>query len=174
MAARAPLEVLVRPERPGDEAAVRKVNESAFGRPDEARLVEALRAQARPFLSLVAEADGDIAGSVVFTPVTLAGFPHLLMGLAPMAVRPDHQRRGVGSALGRSGVAACRSLGAAGVIVLGHPEYYPKLGFLPAHRFGLRCEYEVPPEAFMAMELRPRAFAGASGTVRYHPAFAGL
>jgi putative acetyltransferase len=174
MAARAPLEVLVRPERPGDEAAIHEVNESAFGRPEEARLVDALRVQARPILSLVAEAHGDIAGNVVFTPVTLEGFPDLLLGLAPMAVRPELQRRGVGSALARAGVAACRSLGAVALVVLGHPEYYPKLGFMPAHRFGLRCEYEAPPEAFMALELHPGALAGVSGTVRYHPAFAGF
>ena len=174
MAARAPLEVLVRPERPGDVAAIHEVNESAFGRPDEARLVESLRAQARPFLSLVAEADGDLAGNIVFTPVALDGFAALLMGLAPMAVRVESQRRGVGSALVRAGVTACRSLGAAAVVVLGHPEYYPKLGFVPAHLWGLRSEYEAAPEAFMAMELQPGALAGAGGTVRYHPAFAQI
>ena len=174
MAARTPPEVSIRPEAPGDEAAIRGINESAFGRPEEARLVDALRARARPFVSLVAEADGAIAGHIVFTPVTLDGFTGLLLGLAPMAVSPDRQRNGVGSALINAGLDACKSLGAAAVVVLGHTAYYPKFGLVPAARFGLRCEYDVPPEAFMALELRPRALAGAAGTVRYHPAFAEL
>lgn len=60
------------------------------------------------------------------------------------------------------------------MVVLGHPGYYPRFGFVPAARFGLRCEYEVPEEAFMALELRPGALQEASGTVRYNPAFAAL
>jgi putative acetyltransferase len=174
MAARAPLEVSVRPEAPGEQAAVRKINQSAFGQPLEAELVDRLRTLARPFLSLVAENGGAIAGHILFTPVTLEGYEGLLIGLAPMAVRPDVQRRGVGSALIRAGVETCRSLGAAAIVVVGHPKYYPKFGFVPAAQFGLRCEYEVPSEAFMALELAPDALAGASGTVRYHPAFAEL
>ena len=174
MAARTPPEVSIRPEAAGDEAAVRGINESAFGQPDEARLVDALRARARPFVSLVAETDGAVAGHILFTPVTLEGFTGLLLGLAPMAVNPDLQRNGVGAALIIAGLDACRSLGAAAVVVLGHTAYYPKFGFVPAARFGLRCEYDVPPEAFMALELRPGALAGAAGTVRYHPAFAEL
>jgi putative acetyltransferase len=150
------------------------INESAFGQPDEARLVDALRARARPFVSLVAEADSAIAGHILFTPVTLDGFNPLVLGLAPMAVNPDRQRNGVGTALIKAGLDACKSLGAAAVVVLGHTAYYPKFGFVPAARFGLRCEYDAPPEAFMALELQPGTLADAAGTVRYHPAFAEL
>lgn len=151
-----------------------RINESAFGHADEARLVESLTRRARPLLSLVAESGGAIAGHILFTPVTLDGFAELLMGLAPMAVAPDKQRCGIGSALVRAGLDGCRSLGAAAVVVLGHPGYYPRFGFVPATRFGLRCEYDAPAEAFMALELRPHALAGAGGSVRYHPAFAEL
>ena len=173
MAARTALDVSVRPETPDDQAAVHEINESAFGGPDEARLVERLRARARPLASLVAES-GAIVGHILFTPVTLDGFAGLLMGLAPMAVKPELQRRGVGSALVAAGLRACKSLGSAALVVLGHPEYYPRFGFIPAARFGLRCEYHVVPEAFMILELRPNALAGAGGTVRYHRAFAEL
>jgi putative acetyltransferase len=174
MAARTPPEVSIRPEAPGDEAAIRGINESAFGRPEEAQLVDALRARARPFVSLVAEAGGAITGHIVFTPVTLDGFTGLLLGLAPMAVSPDRQRNGVGSALINAGLDACKSLGAAAVVVLGHTAYYPKFGLVPAARRIRSAIRSVPPEAFMALELRPRALAGAAGTVRYHPAFADL
>jgi putative acetyltransferase len=174
MAARAPLEVAVRPEAPGEQEAVRKINQSAFQQPQEAELVDRLRMHARPFVSLVAKSGGAIVGHILFTPVTLEAYEGLLMGLAPMAVSPDVQRRGVGSALIRAGVEACRSLGVATIVVVGHPQYYPKFGFVPAARFGLRCEYEVPSEAFMALELAAGTLAGASGTVRYHPAFAEL
>ena len=76
-----------------------------------------------------------------------------LVGLAPMAVAPDHQRQGIGSQLVREGLARCRAAGVDGVVVLGHAEYYPRFGFATAARFGLRCEYDVPADVFMAIEL---------------------
>ncbi|MCA9269873.1 MAG: N-acetyltransferase, partial [Planctomycetales bacterium] len=71
----------------------------------------------------------------------------------------------------RAGLAQCNGLGACAVVVLGHPEYYPRFGFVPAVRFDLRCEYDAPEEAFMALELTPGALRGASGVVQYHAAF---
>jgi putative acetyltransferase len=88
-----------------------------------------------------------------------------------MAVAPQHQRQGFGSALVRAGLARCNELQCDAVVVLGHPEYYPRFGFSPAAGFGIACEYEVPEEAFMAMELKSGAFRGKTGTVRYHAAF---
>ena len=110
----------------------------------------------------------------MFTPVSLPEFGRLVMGLAPMAVAPSRQRRGIGSALVEAGLARCKELGAVAVVVLGHPEFYPRFGFVPAARFGLECEYEVPVEAFMAMELQPHALRGAAGKVSYHPAFGSV
>jgi putative acetyltransferase len=89
-----------------------------------------------------------------------------------MAVGPARQRAGIGSALVRAGLERCKLLDAAAVVVLGHPAYYPRFGFVPAAAFGLACEYDVPAEAFMALELRPGALRGAAGTLRYHAAFA--
>jgi len=97
-----------------------------------------------------------------------------MMGLAPMGMAPEFQRRGIRSALVRAGLERCRELGFSGVVVLGHPGYYPRFGFQPAARCGLGCEYEVPEEVFMAMELQPGALGRASGTVRYHSAFRNL
>ena len=166
---------LIRAEAPGDHAGVRAVNVAAFETPAEADLVDALRAQARPLVSLVAEEASTIVGHILFSPVTLPGHPALaLMGLAPMAVIPGRQRAGIGSALVRAGLEACRRLAADAVVVLGHPAYYPRFGFAPGVRTGLACEYDVPAEAFMVRELRPGALRGATGNVQYHAAFANL
>ena len=88
-----------------------------------------------------------------------------------MAVTFTHRRQGVGSALIRGGLERCKEMGFGAVVVLGHPEYYPRFGFRPAVNHGLACEYDAPPEAFMVMELQPNYLAAASGTVSYHAAF---
>jgi putative acetyltransferase len=93
------------------------------------------------------------------------------MALGPMAVRPDRQRRGLGSALVRQGLAACRSLDHDVVVVVGHPAFYPRFGFVPARPLGLLCEYPVDEEAFMVSELTPGALRGRRGVVMYAPAF---
>lgn len=162
----------IRPEGLGDLDAVRRVNELAFGRPDEARLVDALRANQGVTLSLVALVDGELVGHILFSPVVIdregeegrAG-----IGLAPMAVLPDHQRGGVGSGLVRDGLERLRHAGHEAVVVLGHPEYYPRFGFERASRYGLRWELECPDEAFMALELRAGALGAGRGIVRYRP-----
>lgn len=164
----------IRPETPEDIAAIHRVNELAFGRLGEADLVDALREEARPFLSLVADQDGQVVGHICFTPVAIEseGGSFTAMGLAPMAVVPGLQNEGIGSQLVRSGLEECRRIGHDVVVVLGHSEYYPRFGFLPASRKGLRCEYPVPDEVFMVVELSPDALAGRTGLVKYHPAFA--
>lgn len=165
----------VRPETEADSAAVRAVNEAAFDTPAEADLVEALRRRNASLVSLVAEVEGVVVGHILFSPVSLIGHKDLnLVGLAPMAVVPDRQRKGIGSSLVRQGLARCKDLGFCAVVVVGHTEYYPRFGFVPAHRYGLRCEYDVPAGVFMVAELEVGALNSASGLVRYDDAFAGV
>ena len=167
--------MLVRAEKETDRKAVYAVNVSAFETPAEADLVDALRTQAQPIVSLVAEENGRIVGHIMFSPVSLSGHPHLkVMGLAPMAVSREHQRKGIGSALVRAGLEQCKQLGITAVVVLGHPEYYPRFGFVPSSRFGIDSEYDVPEEVFMAMELQLDALSGVTGRVKYHAAFGDL
>lgn len=162
----------IRPEQPEDRAAVRRVNEAAFGQPDEADLVDAIREAAAPLVSLVAVSDSDVIGHILFSPVTLTPPSDLsAMGLAPMAVLPKHQHRGVGTALVEAGLSACTALDVDAVFVLGHPTYYPRFGFVPASLHGFRCTYPAPDEAFMVRALYPERLADLSGTVHYHPAF---
>lgn len=166
-------ETVVRPETAADRAAVRTVNEAAFGQATEAALVDALREQAQRVISLVAEIDGTVVGHILFSPVSLAGRPDLeIAGLAPMAVLPAYQGRGAGTALVAVGLEKCREAGYGAVVVLGHAGYYPRFGFEPAIGRGIDCEYGVPADAFMYLELRAGYLEGASGTIRYHPAFA--
>lgn len=168
------VDVRIRPEAAADRAAVHALNSAAFGQAAEADLVDALRDEAG-VISMVAEAEAQLVGHILFSPVILAGHERLAMaGLAPMAVSPDRQRQGVGSALVHAGLEACRRAGYGAVVVLGHAEYYPRFGFAPAAGQGIGCEYDVPPEAFMLLELQPGYLRGASGTIRYHPAFAAV
>jgi putative acetyltransferase len=149
------------------------VNLAAFETSAEADLVDVLRQQAPPVISLVAEDGEAVVGHILFTPVTLLEHPDSrIMGLAPMAVAPARQRQGIGSALVREGLDRCRQLGFDAVVVLGHPGYYPRFGFLPASRFEIACEYDVPDDVFMALELQEGGLRGKAGTIRYHPAFA--
>lgn len=165
----------IRDEQPEDLAAVHALNVDAFGGGAEADLVDALRERATPHISLVADEGGLVAGHIFFSPVTLTGHADLtVMGLAPMAVLPAMQRRGIGSALVRAGLDRCRALGSGAVVVLGHAGYYPRFGFAPASRFGIGCEYDVPDDVFMALELAPGALHDRSGVIRYDDAFGRL
>jgi putative acetyltransferase len=164
----------IREEQPGDVAAIRRVIVRAFDGPAEADLVDKLRANGKFKLSLVAELDGHVVGHILFTVVAIEDAdpcPRAL-GLAPLAVLSEFQRKGIGTALMRRSLERCRDMGHDAIVVVGHPEYYPKFGFLPASRYGLRCEYDVPEDVFMALELRAGGLKGIRGLVRYQPEFA--
>jgi len=162
------MSVIVRPEKTSDHAAVYEINRRAFGRKEEARLVEAVRNRAR--ISLVAEEDGSVVGHILFSTVTVTEGDEVreALALGPMAVLPESQRRGVGGKMVRAGLEACRDEGADVVFVLGHPGYYPRFGFRPLAGTRLHCKY-VPEgsPAFMAVELRPGALEEISGRVDY-------
>jgi putative acetyltransferase len=165
--------MLIRNELPSDKAAVHALNSLAFERPAEADLVVALHQAGRAVIALVAEHDGAVVGHILFSPVSLEGRSDRRgLGLAPMAVHPEHQRRGIGGRLIEAGLAEARGAGFDFAVVLGHAAYYPRFGFEPASRFRLRSEYAVPDEVFMALELRSGALEGVEGLVRYAPEFA--
>lgn len=165
--------IVIRAETPEDYAAVRRVNALAFGRDGEAALVDKLRAVS-PHISLVAFKDSEAVGHIFFSPATVESDPadFAAVALGPLAVLPGHQNRGVGSLLVRRGLEECKRRGHDVVFVLGHPGYYLRFGFSPAGAKGIRCEYPVPDEAFMVVELRPGALGGRTGLMRYRSEFA--
>ncbi len=165
--------IVTRSEMPEDYAAVYRVNTLAFESEVEAALVNKLRA-VNPHISLVAVKDSQVVGHIFFSPVTVesedASF--MALALAPMAVLPAYQNQGIGSELVRQGLKECERLGHDIVFVLGHPNYYPRFGFSPAKAKGIGCEYPVPDEVFMVVELKPEALGGRMGLVRYRQEFA--
>lgn len=165
--------LIIRAETEADHSAVYEVNECAFGREGEADLVDALRRNAQPQISLVAELDGRVVGHIFFSPVSIESeaSKFTALGLAPMAVLPEFQNQSIGSQLVRRGLEECRGIGHDVVVVLGHPDYYPRFGFVTAKQKGLSCEYAVPDEAFMVAELIAGALEGRRGLVKYRPEF---
>lgn len=166
--------IRVKLEKPADIPSVHNINEQAFEQPAEADIVDKLRVKCPEALSLVAVDNGRVVGHVLFTPATVESETATIvgMGLAPMAVLPERQRAGIGSALVERGLEILHERGCPFVIVLGHPEYYPRFGFEPASRYGLKCQWEgVPDEAFMVMIFDEQALKGVSGVARYRDEF---
>ncbi len=165
--------ITIRPEAPEDVAVIRRVNEEAFGGIVEADIVEKLRSRQGFALSLVATDVDKVVGHILFSPVAVESesTSFEVMALAPMAVLLAYQRKGIGSQLVRAGLEGCRRLGYEIVVLLGHPDYYPRFGFVPAMPKGIDCEFEAPDEAWMILELREGVLAGRKGTVKFQPEF---
>jgi putative acetyltransferase len=166
--------VLVRPETDADHSAIEQVNRDAFGGDEEARLVELLRAQGCVIASLVAVDDSDrILAHILFSPVTIVGSSHEMQvaSLAPMAVTPTFQRRGIGSMLVERGLQECKRAGYRAAIVVGHPTYYPRFGFSPALVANLENPF-AKGVAFMGIELSRGSLSElGDGRVVYPAAF---
>jgi putative acetyltransferase len=187
-----PATIELRQEEPEDAAAIREIHRVAFGGEAEAGIVDAVRTAGAAVLSMVAvngggadtpaptagdTAAGPVIAHVLFTRVTVTvegGEDVSLVGLAPVAVLPSQQGRGVGTMLIEAGLERLRAESHPAVVVVGDPGYYLRFGFLPGSRWGLRWEVDAPEEAFMVAELSPGALAGIRGVVRFRPEFAGV
>lgn len=165
------MSVLIRPETVADVTAIGEVNRLAFGQGGEARLVEELRAGGFVRVSLVAELHGRVVGHILFSELSIDSDAQSVsaLSLAPMAVLPDFQRQGIGQRLVKRGLEVCRDQGHRIVIVLGHPEFYPRFGFSAK----LAAQFTSPfsGDAFMALELVPGSLQGIEGQVCYPPPF---
>lgn len=167
--------VVIRVEQPGDIPHIRDIVAHAFGQRAEADLVDQLRTDGEALISLVAVAEnGELVGHILFSRLPIEGARGRLTeaaALAPLAVRPEHQSKGIGSALTKAGIRACTARGLAAIIVVGDPKFYRRFGFAAEAARSLHSPY--PGDAFMALELKPGALR-AKGTVRYAAAFGAL
>jgi len=166
----------IRKQAQRDAAAIRRVHEAAFARPQEEALVEALAAHEAILLSLVAVLDASVVAHALFSPVEVRSDADVLVGagLGPLAVLPQFQRLGIGSKLVNEGVRRLRARGCPFVVVLGHPEYYPRFGFVPAIRHGIECQWQVPDDAFMLLALDAPRLAQFHGVARYREEFSAV
>lgn len=165
--------VLIRPETPEDIDAIDHIHFAAFDQDGEAKLVHALRNDGSLVISFLAVVEDQVVGHIAYSPLTFnqPADPGTVLGLGPMAVSPAFQGQGIGKTLLLESLEACKKIGCPAVIVLGHPEFYAKGGFIPASQFGITPQYDVPDEAFMARELFPGTLKDLTGTAHYHPAF---
>lgn len=167
--------IRIRGERPGEADAVRAIHLAAFPTWVEAALVDRLRDDGDALVSLIAEADGELLGHVLFSPVALDPPAKPIAGaaLAPVAVRPAYRGRHLGSRLVLAGLESCREADVDFVVVLGNPVFYSRFGFRSAQRIGLDDPWDGGA-AFQALELHPGCLSGYRGLVRYPPAFENL
>jgi putative acetyltransferase len=168
--------MIIRHEEPQDIAAIRFVNEQAFGGSGEANAIDALRDRGAVTLSLVAVIGDQVVGHLFFSPAAIESADRAwpALGLAPLSVLPEYQRQGIGTALMNAGLEECRRLGHGRVIVLGHPGYYPRFGFERASQHHVRFEFEAPDEACMILALQPSALDGVTGLAKYQPEWNGV
>jgi len=169
--------ITLRQETKDDFREVFELNHIAFGQENEAKLVDALRKNQTayiPELSIVATEKNKIVGHILFTKINIKddiGNLNESLGLAPMAVRPELQKSGIGGQLIKKGFEVAKELGFKSVIVLGHEHYYPRFGFQPADKWKIKAPFEVPSNVFMAIELVTDGLRDISGTVVYPKEF---
>ena len=170
--------ITLRHESPADYPSITRVNDLAFGRKAEGKLINQLRSKDSFVneLSIVAEYEGQLVGHLLFTPVDIKNEfkSHQTLTLAPMAVIPEYQKKSLGSLMIIFGLQEARELGYRSVIVLGHPSYYPKFGFVPASKWNITSPFPAPDEAFMALELIPDSLVSIKGMVVFPTEFEGL
>jgi putative acetyltransferase len=170
--------MIIREESGADWLGITEVNEQAFERPAEAQLMNALRDRGSVNLSLVATVDEIVVGHILFSPLEIrspeGSLEIMATGLSPLAVLPAFQRQKIGSQLCVAGIDICRERDFDVIFVLGHPFYYPRFGFKQAAEYGFACQWEVPADAFMLIELKPGVLADLSGVVYYQPEFDGV
>ena len=170
--------ITIRPEEEADRQRILDVTRQAFESDTEPELVKRIW-ESDDFisgLSLVAVDDDELVGHLIFSAMTIQtddeDIPALCLG--PVSVVPARQRQGIGDELIRYGLAECQRMGYHIIVLVGHPEYYPRFGFRPAEEQGLSMDIEAPPEAFMVYEGISGALDGVTGKVVFSSAFDGM
>jgi len=165
--------IKIREENKADVTGIREINVKAFGQSEEADIIDKLRSNCTLFISLIAELDNKIVGYILFTLVTIESENGMIegTGLAPMAILPGYQKQGIGASLVEEGFKRINQNRCPFVVVLGHSDYYPRFGFEPASKYGVRCEWEVPDEAFMIKIFDKSKLDKITGIAKYRIEF---
>ena len=166
--------VTIRQEQERDIEAVRNLNRIAFDGPAEAQVVDKLREVCDDLISIVAVEDDEVVGHILFSSVTIENGNNVIrgMGLAPLAVLPNRQKTGIGSALVERGLALLREKEYPFVIVLGHADFYPRFGFVPSSQYNLKSQWQgIPDEAFMILVFDQKSLEGVHGVAKYREEF---
>jgi len=165
------MDIKIRNEEKDDYNEIRKINDLAFGQKNEGKLVDDLRKKLEfnHLLSLVAETKGRIVGHILFFPIKIKNenLEFIVLSLAPMAVHPDYQNKGIGSKLIKKGLKVAKDIGFDAVIVVGHPNYYPRFGFSPASKWNIKLPIECPDDVFLAIDLKKNSLKNVSGLVEF-------
>jgi predicted N-acetyltransferase YhbS len=168
-------DIIIRRETPDDFQQVARVIEMAFRQKNEAILVEKLRHNKNYIsnLSIVAEYKRTVIGHILFFPIVIrtGDAERESLALAPLSISPEFQKMGIGGRLIEEGLRTAREIGYTSAIVIGHPEYYSRFGFIPARKWGISAPFEVPADAFMGIELQADALMNAGGVVEYPQEF---
>jgi putative acetyltransferase len=168
----------IRPEKNDDILAIRKINEQAFKQQGEANIVDEMRQCCPEKIALVACEGELIIGYILFTPVVIKTDNESEikgMGLVPLAVLPEFQNQGIGSELVKAGLTAMREIKTPFVVVLGHPEYYPRFGFVPSSYYGIRSEYaNIPEDVFMIYVINETCLKNIKGVAHYRQEWSQL
>lgn len=159
-------------ERPGDVVAIRDLNQRAFEQNQEGDIVDALRSNGGALLSLVATVNGLVVGHIMYSPISVGNLRGAALG--PMAVLPELQRQGIGTKLVEAGNQRIKQGGCPFIIVVGHPEFYPRFGFSPARPRGITCEWDLPDDVFMVLVLDEAEMQGVSGLAKYRDEFSSV
>ncbi|MFD1413302.1 GNAT family N-acetyltransferase [Oceanobacillus jeddahense] len=177
------MNINLRQETPEDYQKTEKLIEQAFRNEEmsdqqEHLLIQRIRTSTAfiPELSIIAVSQqDDVIGQILFSKIAIKNKERttVSLALAPVSVHPDYQNQGLGAMLIKKGLEKAKEAGYTSVIVLGHAAYYPRFGFKPANLWGIKAPFDIPNEAFMALELKPGALEHVSGMVQYSDAFSG-
>jgi putative acetyltransferase len=165
--------IKIRQEGPDDVTAVRDLNRRAFGQDQESNIVDALRTNGAALLSFVATLNNRVVGHIMYSPAVVDGRVRGA-ALGPMAVLPEYQRQGIGTKLIEAGNQKLKETGCPFIIVVGHADYYPRFGFTPASEYGIKCEWDVPDDAFMLLVLDQTKMEDVSGLAKYRHEFSSV
>ena len=167
------MSIEIREECHDDIAAVRDLNRQAFGQDQESNIVDVLRANEAALLSLVATVDDRVVGHIMYSPAVV-GDNITGAALGPMAVLPEYQRQRIGSKLIKAGNRKLKDAGCPFIVVVGHADYYPRFGFRPASKYRIKCEWDVPDNAFMLLVLDQAKMERVSGLAKYRHEFSSI